>query len=330
MSIMGSDLDLSWLLLLLGAAVLVGVLLFNLREYRQLRRGLRTSAPASAQRREPEPVLSPEPDIPARGALDDVPPFHESLMASVRLLDYPLDVLPDAFLQAASDLVRVGNKSAAVRVVRDDTDRIQSVYAGLVLANRLGPLSLPDYEAWVELTRNLRQLLRADGADALGFEGEDVLASFAELHAHSRDAERRIAALDGQMVLHILAAPPTDAQLAGWAESLGLQPRADRRYSRLDRHGQVQYSLAPGDQGRALSCMLDLPRVERPEDAYRSMVEDLQSAVEWLDGRLVDESNRRLLDEDLALIERQVAARADELRAAGLEPGSWIARAVYV
>jgi hypothetical protein len=52
--------------------------------------------------------------------------------------------------------------------------------------------------------------------------------------------------------------------------------------------------------------------------------------VEWLDGRLVDESNRRLLDEDLALIERQVAARADELRAAGLEPGSWIARAVYV
>lgn len=324
----GFDLDLSWLLLLLVVAVLVAVFLFNFKEYRQLRHGPRSSSQVAEPSFDASFAPSLEPShLPS---LEDLPVFHPGFMTSVRLLNHPVERLPDAFLHAAAGLVRVGNRTAAVRLARVDSDLIQSVDLGLVLANRLGPLSLPDYEAWVETTHHFHQLLRADpGGDAAPLD-DLLIPSFAELHAQSRDAEKRLAALDGQMVLHILAAPPTDAQLAGWAQTLGLQQRADRRYSRLDRHGQVQYSFGPGDQGRALSCMLDLPRAERPEEAYRLMVEDLQSAVEWLEGRLVDESNRQLHEEDLALIERQVIARAEELRAAGVEPGSWIARALYV
>lgn len=305
---------LPWLLLGLAAGVLVAVVLYNLREQRRLPR----------PRVEPsdgiEPSLS-NPPMPSPRAEQEVPEF-EAPFATVQAYELPPGLTPSqGLIQRAESLVRVGNKTAGVHMVRSETGELLAFEVGLVLANRLGPLTLPDHEAWLESLESLRQELGASFAEAP--------PSFAELHAQSREAERRLSALDGQMVLHILAAPPTDARLLQWAEGRGLQQRAGRHFSRMVNQ-RVAYTFSSADGGRALSCLMDLPRCPSPEEAYEAMVDDLLDAAEVFDGPIVDESNRVLVDDDLSLIERQLAERALDLRKAGLEPGGWLARAVYV
>lgn len=306
-------LDLSWLLLALALVVLLAVLLYNLRE----RRRLAKTHPHSAAHIEPSLADPTEEE----GAELEQPVFQAPFTLVLSLMEGSDLALPPGFAQHARTLVRVGNKAAAVRLVRSESGALLAVEVGLVLANRLGPLTLPDYEAWVERVEALEQRLGKSPARAL--------PSFAELHAQSREAERRLNALDGQMVLHLLATPPTDARLSAWALDRGLEQRARRHYSRMAGHA-VAYTFSPADQGRALSCVMDLPRTPDPAQAYAAMVQDLIDASECFEGPIVDESNRVLIEDDLALIEGQLEQRVADLREAGIEPGGWLARAVYV
>jgi hypothetical protein len=307
---------LAWLLLLLALGVLTAVLIYNLRERRRLPRATMTPA---------EPTLDSQfapasPSAPVQA--EELPEFAPPFMVSVRLADAMDGERAADFLQAARSIVRAGNKSAAVRITRGEREQGQEVVCGLVLANRLGPLTLPDYDAWVQQIDVL--------SDLLDLPAPPPIPSFAELHALSREAERRLAALDGQMVLHVLAPPPTDRVLHEWAMERGLSQRAGRHYSRMVSNDQVGYTFSPGDGGRAVSCILDLPRTPDPEQSYRLMIQDLFAAADAFSGSVVDESSRTLVEEDLSIIERQLAARAEELRAAGISPGSWLAKAIYV
>ena len=336
---------LSWLLLALVMGVLISVVLYNLRERRRLPKARiepseqpdpQDSSWQDARRRDPDldsdqdPDRDPDPDSDLgleQRAAEEQPVFQPPFTALARLFDGPGVALLPGFERAAGAVVRAGNKSAAVRILRSDSGEVLGVEVGMVLANRLGPLTLADYDAWLAQLSALEQLL--------SHREERTVPSFAELHAQSREAERRLNGLDGQMVLHVLASSPSDARLSQWAFGRGLHQRAERHFSRMvgdrvARTDRVAYTISSADGGRAVSCVLDLPRTPHPERAYRSMVEDLIDAAETFGGPVVDESNRPLVEEDFGLIERQLLERMEDLRAAGIEPGGWLARALYV
>jgi hypothetical protein len=288
-----------WLLVLLGLAVVAGVLVFNWRERRSLRqlapvrREPVVEAPPSA---EPTPFLSPNPRLEWSVWLE--PMGSQSLKGLV---------CPS----------RIGTKPARLLTESD--------FSGCLvvpLATRQGGLTLDDHDAMVD---------QIQAWEAAGLaQASDELPSFADLVRPAREAEALLLDLDGQLMFHLQSdEPPSAESLSAYCQQLGLSLRGEGRFSMLDADGQVVFSTMPADQGLLLSFLLDLPRVHDPEAAFVEMGMTARSLADAIGADIVDDRGLVLTEQSMALVREQVRQRAEALLQAGVPAGGPLARSLF-
>jgi hypothetical protein len=266
-------------------------------------------------------------------------PF-ESDTAAGPILDPRLDcivpfglgapVAAERLMSAASTLRRAGSKPIAVEVDAGDghwsmphasLGALRRVRAGVLLANRHGPLNAMEFS---EFSNAMTALGRAIGA------GGAIVPEMTPVLEHARQLDDACAQFDAVIGLNVET--PTalsPGELAALAAGLGLQERGNTRFAALGDDGEVLFSLALGDRAELLTLLLDVPRAPQEADPWARMVDAARECAARTGGRVVDDANRLLTDAAAAEVERQLTMRYRSLHEAGLDAGSPAALRVF-
>ncbi len=189
------------------------------------------------------------------------------------------------------------------------------VQVGMVLATRSGFASLIEIEEFLDQSE---RLMLPYGLSRIGPRPDSAQAM-----ARAREVDMLLSRLDGQICFHLKASRlPSWSDVDGLMAALGLEVRGDGHYARLDAEGVLRYVIMPADEGLFLSLLLDLPRVAQPAVVLGQMVEDAQSIAQAFEAELVDDRGMPLLAPAMQMMRAQVGARAEQLQAVGLVPGS--------
>lgn len=300
--------SLSLVLATLGLAVMVAVWWVNRLERRRLEQ-------LNPVRREPTSHWWSGPASTVATARSDG--LEE--LAPNELFEWPVFFRVDksqgpAWVEMVSSRMRCGSKP--MRFGRDG-----ALWVSLLLCTRQGPLSLSEHTEFVE---RVFEIGKRFGARPEG------MKTFAEAHGLSRDAERTMSDLDGQLAFHLVTdSPPSLEAISSAWRQCGLQERGEGRFSMVGADSEVQFSVLPGDQGRLCSLLLDLPRASEPVSVLDSMFEVSDQMAAWFDAELVDDRDIVLSRHAQSVIREQVKERADALASAGLLPGGPLSRLVF-
>lgn len=196
------------------------------------------------------------------------------------------------------------------------------VQLGMVLATRSGFASLIEIEEFFDQSE---RLMLPYGLSRLGPRPDSAQAM-----ARAREVDMLLSRLDGQICFHLKASRlPSWSDVDGLMAALGLEVRGDGHYARLEAEGGLRYVIMPADDGLFLSLLLDLPRVSQPALVLGQMVEDAQAIAQAFEAELVDDRGMPLLAPAIQMMRAQVGARAEQLQAVGLVPGSLLARRLF-
>jgi FtsZ-interacting cell division protein ZipA len=185
--------------------------------------------------------------------------------------------------------------------------------AGLLLANRHGPLNAMEFSDFSDFAQSLSGQLDCP----------ITLDDMPKVLTMARDVDRRCAELDAQLGINVMTASPTSPALfAAVAASEGLTERGGGRFAKLDEHGATVFTASFGDQTDRLLLLLDVPRAPAQQRPWQSMLQCAMSLAQRLDGQLVDDSGKALPEQVWTQIEEQLRQRYWALEAAGILPGS--------
>jgi hypothetical protein len=257
---------------------------------------------------------------------------------SVNLSNLPQSVLSDDFdyliefalpsLQSGERLLsltaahrRAGGKPMAFDgllatgqwVVLQPGELYIALRAGLLLANRHGPLNAMEFSDFGNFAQDLAKQLDC----------EVNLADMPRVLTRARDVDRRCAELDAQLGISIqTAAVISPATLSAAAVEHGLSERGGGRFAKLDENGGTLFTLSFGEQADKLAMLLDVPRASAQHRPWQQMLQCAGSLAQRLGGQLVDDTGKPLPEGVWGQIEEQLRQRYWALEAAGIEPGS--------
>ena len=196
----------------------------------------------------------------------------------------------------------------------------RALRAGVLLANRNGPLNGVDFSEFLEGLEAL----------ALHFDAQYSKPEMAEALLRARELDAFCASQDAQLMIHVdTSVSLHQADLAQVAAENGLVERGNGRWVALESKGSTLYSLSLGDRPNRISLLLDLPRTVLEEDPWGAMVDCARRLVARLGGKLVDDSAQALGPNQLELIRTQLEQRASTLVAADIKPGSALALRLF-
>jgi FtsZ-interacting cell division protein ZipA len=185
--------------------------------------------------------------------------------------------------------------------------------AGLLMANRHGPLNAMEFSDFGNLMTTLSQQLDCDAS----------VADMPTILNRAREVDRRCAELDAQLGINIRTSSPTSpAMLGAVAAEHSLVERGGSRFARLDETGATLFTLSFGEQTDRLSMLLDVPRAPANSRPWQLMLSCAMSLAQRLEGELVDDSGKPLPDQVWPQIEEQLRQRYWALEGAGIVPGS--------
>jgi hypothetical protein len=248
------------------------------------------------------------------------------------IVELPLGgpVMPDRLMTAAGALRRVGTKPVAIEadtgngqwiVPTAASGALQRVRAGVLLANRTGPLNAMEFSEFEDAVTGLGVALGAGGA---------IVPAMSPVLDHARRLDDFCAALDALIGANIETPTPLSSdELAALAKSLGLAERGSNRYVRLGEAGEVVFSLSFGERAEQLTLLLDVPRAPVHEQPWKAMIDCARRCAQMTGGQLVDDAQRPLSTAQVAVVSKQLEERYDGLRRAGLAAGSSAALRVF-
>ncbi len=185
--------------------------------------------------------------------------------------------------------------------------------AGLLMANRHGPLNAMEFSDFGNLMTSLAQQLDCDAS----------VADMPTILNRAREVDRRCAELDAQLGINIRTSSPTSpAMLGAVAAEHSLVERGGCRFARLDEAGATLFTLSFGEQTDRLSMLLDVPRAPANPRPWQMMLSCAMSLAQRLEGELVDDAGKPLPDQVWPQIEEQLRQRYWALEGAGIVPGS--------
>ena len=278
------------------------------------------------------PSSAPTPPAAAAPAeaVDATGPVLDPRLDCIVGLPLAAPVAADRVLAAASALRRAGSKPVAVEVDVGDgrwsvphasQRAMRRVRAGVLLANRHGPLNAMEFSEFVAAIQGFGRAIGAGGADPPGM---------APVLDHARQLDEACAQLDAVIGLNVetpTALSPDE--LAALAGGLGLQERGNNRFTAMGEDGAPLFSLALGERAEQLTLVLDLPRAPEHAQPWQRMVATARACAERTGGRVVDDAGRPLTDAAAAGVDRQLAMRYRSLAQAGLDAGSAPALRVF-
>jgi hypothetical protein len=180
-----------------------------------------------------------------------------------------------------------------------------SLRAGLLLANRHGPLNAMEFSDFGNFAQDLSKQL-------------DCEVTLADMPRILSRAE-----LDAQLGISIQTSSVTSpAMLSAVATEQGLTERGGGRFAKLDDDGGTLFTLSFGEQGDKLAMLLDVPRANAHYRPWQQMLQCAEALAQRLDGQLVDDTGKPLPQGVWGQIEEQLRQRYWALDAAGIEPGS--------
>lgn len=178
------------------------------------------------------------------------------------------------------------------RVVAGDARSLTAVWAALQIVSRSGVVSEPEL---VEFRSGVETLAAALGAEVSAPEMREALEQARELDAFCSDN-------DIQVALHVTGGsgePPEQGEF-------DVEPRAD-----------------------GVSLILDMPRTAQPARAFEAMARSARQAAEAGGGRVIDDNGNVLDERALRAIGIELEAVRARLAAAGIEPGSPLALRLF-
>lgn len=292
---------------------------------------------------EPEDALHdtdptrPEPSWHVAEAPGDAPirdtghgPILDPRLDAVVVFRLSAPVAAERLLAAVSTLRRAGSKPIAVEADGGDgrwtvphasLDAVRRVRAGVLLANRHGPLNAMEFS---EFATAMQTLGRTIGV------GEVIVPDMASVLDHARQLDEACAQFDAVLGLNVET--PTalsPAELAALAAGLGLQERGNNRFTAMGDEGEALYSLALGERAEQLTLLLDVPRAPQSSEPWGRMVHAACLCAERTGGRVVDDAGRPMTDAASAEVDRQLVMRYRSLQDAGLDAGSPAALRVF-
>lgn len=200
--------------------------------------------------------------------------------------------------------------------------------ASIQLANRRACIDEAEIARFVQAVQQLAQTLGAD-VD---------LPDPARLVVQARELDRLCARFDIRIGLTVesTGASWTGPQLRNAAQECGFSATGNQRWVRRledasqGEHGLELYSLQvdPSSMTR-LALELDIALAPVAANAFAAMVDSARDLADALDGRVVDDNGKPIEPKSVEAIERQLAQVFEEMRAAGIEPGTTRARRLY-
>lgn len=346
--------DLQASLLLIGGAIVVGVISYNKWQEHKARKSVERAFSSSHDdvlmgtepaedmpRQEPSMDSAATPVAQAAAAADAAAPEAAPAPAAAPARELPVDEIVDCMipvalenpvrgekiLPALKNLRHVGNKP--VHFVGFDGERgwepvahggaYSELQAGVQLANRSGALNELEYS---ELVMRLRQF-----ADGLGAELD--VPDMSKVMTAARALHQFVDEYSAQLSVNVRSngAPWALNTLLAALERQGFDLRPEGRLVMPDGDGGVLFSLSTNvtlaaETTSQLTLLLDVPCVTPARDGYGAMMACAKSIAARLDGSVVDDSGQALSDENLAEIASQVDAFYRNMETAGIPAGS--------
>lgn len=195
--------------------------------------------------------------------------------------------------------------------------------AAIQLADRHGRVDEVELARFVEAVRQLAAKLDADVDDP----------DRARLLAQALELDRLCARFDIRIGLTVDSGgtPWTGPQLRGAAQQAGFVATGPQRWVRYDDRGDPLYILQadPQEAGR-LTLEFDIATAPIAARGLHSMVSSAVALARALGGRVVDDNGEPVDPQSMDGVERQLVRVYEEMRQAGIEPGSTRARRLYV
>jgi hypothetical protein len=193
--------------------------------------------------------------------------------------------------------------------------------ASIQLADRRGRLDEAELARFVQAVQQVAGALDAD-VDAPDPE---------RLLAQAQELDRLCARFDIRIGLTVesTGAAWTGPRLRSAAQQAELVAVGAQRWVAVDAAGDALYHLdADATPGRA-TLELDVAAAPIDAHAFGAMVGTARTLAAELDARVVDDNARPIDPQSVEAIERQLARVYEDMRAAGIEPGSARARRLY-
>jgi hypothetical protein len=195
--------------------------------------------------------------------------------------------------------------------------------AAIQLADRGGPVTAQELQAFVQTVQALARKLDAD-VDA---------PDTARLLEQARALDALCARFDVRIGLTLASsgAPFTGPQLRNAAHGCGFRALASDRWSWSQGEGPELFTLQASSRTPTQVVLeLDVGRAPSGAQPFAALVASARELAQTLGARLVDDNGQALEERAIAGIQAQLDRLTGEMRAAGIEPGSARARRLYI
>lgn len=336
-------------LLFVGAVVVMAVWLYGLWQQWRYRRSLTraarepaTPAPA-ATAAAADPVADEAPQhyitAPAAEATDIDPRIHYLVSMELK---FPLtSAALDGYWQRRFDY---GKTTQAVgchamsgaweRLIPDSPVSYSAFKVGLQLVDRGGMVSETRLADFRELLGEIGRKLEANM----------VLPMVDAALERARELDKFCTEVDRVIGINLLI--PADrvlfaSEVARAVNPMGMSLQADGAFHQIAADGATLFTLSATDgtpfqhhtldqtRVRSLTLLLDIPRVAQPERCFDEMTLLAMELAATLHASLIDDQRVVLGQAALAQIRTQVAAVAQRMAAAGIQPGSDVALRLF-
>jgi len=194
--------------------------------------------------------------------------------------------------------------------------------ASIQLADRRGRLEEDELQRFVRTVQELAGRLDAD---------VDV-PDPARLLEQAQELDRLCARFDVKIDLTVetLDGPWTGPQLRNAAHEAEFVAVDNQNWVKQDEQGEPLYRLmADPAPAQAVTLELDIALAPIGARAFRDMVESAQALAVILGGQVVDDNGKAIEVASMDAIEAQLVRVYEEMRGAGIEPGSTRAHRLY-
>ena len=198
--------------------------------------------------------------------------------------------------------------------------QFSEIRAGVLLANRHGPLNAMEYSEFASELNGL-----AEQVSAL-----PDMPDMASVLERARALDAKCIKLDAQIGVNVDCHETlSTVDLERIARDQRLVERGNNRYARLGEHGEMLFSVALADAPNRLTFLLDVPRAPVGQSPWPALVQCAHDCAKLLQGGLVDDGGRALAQAALDRIGEQLEGRYAALENAGLVAGSPLALRLF-